>query len=185
MQQQTHHTLKTVVQENNHSAYELSAQMVQLEVIQGAVARLLDRVDDIVHNGWSKDRGLAYMAIDEIRDTVRLIDIGFCPLTKSIGESIKGVNKTSDKLFELIVSKGSSDESGDAAAKPDMNSVEGCNYLTMENNVKIFIKEFGREPESFEEVLTYIQETVERVVNKKNENKKADALTSTHETYTR
>lgn len=103
--------LQKLVQDNNHSAYELSAQMVQLQVIQGAVARLLDRVDDIVHNGWSKDRGLAYMAIDEIRDSVRLIDMGFCPLTKSIGESIEGVNKTSDKLFELIVSKGSSDES--------------------------------------------------------------------------
>ncbi|KOS64743.1 hypothetical protein FJQ98_21795 [Lysinibacillus agricola] len=121
------------------------------------------------------------MAIDEIRDTVRLIDMGFCPLTKSIGESIEGVNKTSDKLFELIVSKGSLDESNNAATKPDMNSLEGWNYLTMENNIKTFIKEFGREPENFEEVLTYITETVEKVVVKDEENKKADAPTSTKE----
>lgn len=111
MQQQTQNVLETVVHDNNHSAYELSAQKIQLEVIQGAVARLLDRIDEIVYNGWDKDRGLAYVAIDEIRDTVRLIDMGFCPLTKSIGQSIEGVNKTSDKLFELIVSKGSLDES--------------------------------------------------------------------------
>lgn len=111
MQQQTQNVLETVVHDNNHSAYELSAQKIQLEVIQGAVARLLDRIDEIVYNGWDKDRGLAYMAIDEIRDTVRLIDMGFCPLTKSIGQSIEGVNKTSDKLFELIVSKCSLDES--------------------------------------------------------------------------
>lgn len=41
MQQKTRHTLKTVVQENSHTAYGLSAQMVQLEVIEGVVARLL------------------------------------------------------------------------------------------------------------------------------------------------
>lgn len=103
--------LQKLVQDNNHGAYELSAQIIQLEVVQQAVARLLERIDDIVYNGWNKDRGMAYMAIDEIRDTVRLIDLGFCPLTKSIGASIAEVNKTSDKLFELMVSKSTSDES--------------------------------------------------------------------------
>ncbi|MGA3674202.1 hypothetical protein [Lysinibacillus agricola] len=62
--------------------------MIQLEVIQGAVARLLERIDDIVHKGWDKDRGMACLAIDEIRDTVRLIDMGFHPLFKELIDTV-------------------------------------------------------------------------------------------------
>lgn len=51
----------------------------------------------------------------------------------------------------------------------------------MANNIKTFIIEFGREPDNFEEVLTYITETIARVVDKSVENNKADALTSTKE----
>jgi len=60
----------------------------KLEVIQGAVARLLERIDDIVHKGWDKDRGMACLAIDEIRDTVRLIDMGFHPLFKELIDTV-------------------------------------------------------------------------------------------------
>ncbi|MGE7954416.1 hypothetical protein [Lysinibacillus xylanilyticus] len=62
--------------------------MIQLEVIQGAVARLLERIDDIVHKGWDKDRGMACLAIDEIRDTVRLIDMGLHPLFKELFDTV-------------------------------------------------------------------------------------------------
>ena len=51
----------------------------------------------------------------------------------------------------------------------------------MEGNIKTFINEVSREPESFEEVLTYIAEMVKDFVEKDEENKKADALTSTQE----
>lgn len=47
--------------------------MDQLEVAQGAVARLMDRIDIIIHNGWDKDFRMSYMSINEIRDKVRLI----------------------------------------------------------------------------------------------------------------
>ncbi len=37
--------------------------MIQLEVVQGAVAKLLERIDDIVHKGWHENSGMAYMSI--------------------------------------------------------------------------------------------------------------------------
>ena len=102
MQQQTQHILETVVKENSHSAYGLSAQMVQLEVVQGAVARLLERIDDIVHKGWD-NRGMAYLAIDEIRDTVRLIDMGFYPLFKDMREEVKTLTIHADELYQTVI----------------------------------------------------------------------------------
>lgn len=110
---QIQHTLKTVVKENSTNTYNLSAQMMQLEVVQGAVARLLERLDDIVHKGWNKDRGMAYMAIDEIRDTVRLIDMGFHPLFKEMSEEIKTLNIHADELFETVI-KNDSEQSSKA-----------------------------------------------------------------------
>lgn len=172
MQQQTQHTLKTVVQENSHNAYELSAQMIQLEVVQGAVAQLMNKIDDIVHNGWDKDGGMAYMAINEIRDTVRLIDMGFYPLFKEMTEEVKTLTIHADELYETVI-KSESERSNNGSTKLDINSLEGWNYYAMEGNIKTFIKEFGREPESFEEVSMYITEKVANVVAKSEENKKS------------
>lgn len=184
MQTQTQHILKTVVQENSHNTYELSAQMIQLEVIQGAVAKLMDRIDEIVHNGWDKDRGMAYFSINEIRDTVRLIDMGFHPLFKEMSEEVNTINIHAKELHETVI-KSESEQSSNISTKLDINSLEGWNYYAMEGNIKTFIKEVGREPESFEEVSTYITEKVAKVVAKSEENKKADALTSTNETYSK
>lgn len=110
MEQQTQQILKTVVQENSHSVYGLSAQMIQLEVIQEAVARLMDRIDEIVHKGWDKDRGMAYMAIDEIRDTVRLIDMGFFPLFKEMSKEVDTLKMHAEELFDTVV-KADSEQS--------------------------------------------------------------------------
>ncbi|MET4563516.1 hypothetical protein ABIA69_004736 [Lysinibacillus parviboronicapiens] len=60
--------------------------------------------------------------------------------------------------------KSKSEQSVDTATKLDINSKEGWNAFAMEGNIKTFTKEFGREPDSFEEVLTYITETIARVV---------------------
>ena len=103
MQEQTQYILKTVVQENSHSVYGLSAQMIQLEVIQGAVARLMDRIDEIVHKGWDKELGMACLAIDEIRDTVRLIDMGFHPLFKEMSEEVNTLKIHAEELFDTVV----------------------------------------------------------------------------------
>ncbi|WDU80301.1 hypothetical protein [Lysinibacillus sp. G01H] len=183
MQQQTQLTLEKVLIRNNNNIYSLSAQMTQLEVLQGAIARLMDRIDEIVHNGWNKDRGMAYLAIDEIQDTVRLIDMGFNPLFKEMSEEIKTLNIHADELNKIVL-KSESEQSGKETNKLDKNSVEGWNAFAMEGNIKTFINEVGREPESFEEVLTYIADTVKKVVEKEEENKKADALTSTKEIQT-
>ncbi|WGT38473.1 hypothetical protein QH639_22100 [Lysinibacillus sp. 1 U-2021] len=176
--QQTHHTLEKVVLENSNNIYVLSAQITQLEVIQGAVAKLLERIEDIVHNGWNKDRGMAYLAIDEIQDTVRLIDMAFHPLFKEMSEGVNTLNIHADDLYEKVV-KNKSEQSSKGTNGLDKNSMEGWNAFAMESNIKTFINEVGREPESFEEVLTYILGTVKKVVEKEEENKKADALTST------
>ncbi|UNT54877.1 hypothetical protein [Lysinibacillus capsici] len=179
MQKQTQLTLEKVVIDYSDKIYSLSAQMTQLEVLQGAIARLMDRIDEIVHNGWNKDRGMAFLAIDEIQDTVRLIDMGFNPLFKEMSEEINTLNIHADNLYERVV-KNNSDQSNKEPNKLDKNSVEGWNAFAVEGNIKTFIKEVGREPESFEEVLTYILGKVKKVVEKE-ENKKADALTSTQE----
>ncbi|WP_374963759.1 hypothetical protein [Lysinibacillus sp. RS5] len=172
MQQHTQHTLETVVRENSHSVYGLSAQMIQLEVIQGAVARLMNRIDEITHKGWDKDRGIACLVIEEVRDTVRLIDMGFHPLFKEMSQEVDTLNIHAQELFETVI-ENESEQSVATATKSNINSKEGWNAFAMEGNIKTFIKEFGREPESFEEVLTYITETVVKVVDKSEENKKA------------
>lgn len=170
MQQQTQHTLKTVVQENSHSADVLSEQLVQLKVIQGAVARLLERIDEITYKGWDKDFGMAHLSIHEIKDTVRLINMGFHPLFKKISEEVNTLNIHAQELNETV-NESESEQSVDAVSKLDINSKEGWNAVAMEGNIKTFTKEFGREPESFEEVLTYITETVVRVIGDKQEKK--------------
>jgi len=95
--------VKSLVHENSHNAYNLSAQMIQLEVVQGAVARLIERLDDIVHKGWDKDRGMACLAIDEIRDTVRLIDMGFYPLFKEMSKDIETLNIHAEELYKTVI----------------------------------------------------------------------------------
>ena len=45
-------TLRKVVQKNNHNVNSLSAKMIQLEVVQVAVAGLLNKLDEITDKGW-------------------------------------------------------------------------------------------------------------------------------------
>lgn len=180
MKQQIQHTLDKVVIDYSNNIFSLSAQMIQLEVLQGAIARLMDRIDEIVHNGWNKDRGMAYLAIDEIQDTVRLIDMGFNPLFKEMSEEFKTLNIHAAVLNKMVL-KSESEQSSKETNKLDKNSVEGWNAFAMEGNIKTFINDVGRDPESFEEVLTYIADMVKDFVEKDEENKKADALTSTQE----
>ncbi|WP_341299256.1 hypothetical protein MHB44_11540 [Lysinibacillus sp. FSL H8-0500] len=157
--------VKSLVQDNSHEVYSLSAQMVQLQVIQGAVARLLERIDDIVYKGWHTNSGMAHLSILEIRDTVRLVDIGFHPLHTKMQETVNAVESFSNELFDIIVSPD--------GGKPCINSLIGWNYHAMNNNIDVFKREFGREPESFEEVATYILDTTKKVVAKSEENKKS------------
>lgn len=103
MQQHTQHTLETVVQENSHSVYGLSAQMVQLKVVQGAVARLLERIEDITNKGWHEDSGMAYLSILEIQDTVRLIDMAFYPLFKEMSQNVDTLNSQAEELYKMVI----------------------------------------------------------------------------------
>ncbi|TQR27192.1 hypothetical protein C7Y47_23525 [Lysinibacillus sphaericus] len=101
--QHTQQTLRTVAHDNSSNAYILSAQMIQLEVVQGAVARLMDRIDEITHNGWDKNPGMACCAIDEIRDTVRLIDMALFPLYKEMSEEVKTLNIHAQNLYDTVI----------------------------------------------------------------------------------
>ncbi|MGE7111985.1 hypothetical protein [Lysinibacillus sp. NPDC047702] len=170
--------VKSLVHDNSHEVYSLSAQMIQLKVIQGAVARLLEHIEDIVQKGRHEDRGgLAALTILEFMDILRLIDMGFYPLHTTMQETVNKLEGISSELFDIIVSPD--------GGKPSINSLLGWNYQAMEGNIKTFVKEFGREPENFEEVATYITEVVKRLnVKEPEQNKKADALTSTSENIT-
>lgn len=181
MQQQTQHILRTVVHENSSNVYNLSAQMIQLKTVQNEVARLLNKIDDITHEGWHEERGMACMSILQIQDTVRLIDMAFYPLFKEMSQEVETLNIHAQELFDTVTEF---EQSVDTATKIDINSKEGWSAFAMEGNIKTFTKEFGREPESFEEVLTYILETVAKVVATSKENKKVDALISTNENIT-
>jgi len=105
MQQQIQHTLRTVVHENSSNANILSAQMIQLEVVQGAVARLMDRIDEITYKGWDRNPGMACCAIGEIRDTVRLIDMALFPLFKEMSEEVKSLNIHAQELYDTVISE--------------------------------------------------------------------------------
>ncbi|MGE7840478.1 hypothetical protein ACQKNX_06770 [Lysinibacillus sp. NPDC093712] len=132
---------------NSHSVYGLSVQMIQLKTVQNEVACLLNKLDEITENGWHEDCGQACISILQIQDTVRLIDMAFFPLFKDMSAEVDTLNIHAQELYEIVI-KSESEQSVDAATKLDINSVEGWDYFTMENNIKTFIKEFSREPAS-------------------------------------
>lgn len=78
--------------------------------LQVAVARLLERIDDITYKGWDKDRGMAYLAIDEIRDTVRLIDMAFFPLFKEMSKEVDTLNTYAQELHDTVINGQSEDQ---------------------------------------------------------------------------
>lgn len=106
MQQHTQHTLKTVVRENSNDTVGLSVQMTELRVVQSAVAKLMSRIDEMTENGWHEDRGMAYLSILEIQDTVRLIDMAFYPLFKRMEDEVKTINIHAQELYEVIIKSG-------------------------------------------------------------------------------
>ncbi|WP_036217421.1 hypothetical protein [Lysinibacillus sphaericus] len=95
--------VKSLVHENSNNVYNLSAQMIQLEVVQGAVARWIERLDDIVYKGWHEEPIMACLTIGELRDTVRLIDMGFHPLFKEMSEEVKAINIHAQELYEVVI----------------------------------------------------------------------------------
>jgi len=71
--QQTQNVLEKAVLESNNNVYSLSAQIIQLRVVQQATSHLMDKIDEITHKGWHEDIGMAHAAILEIQDTLRLL----------------------------------------------------------------------------------------------------------------
>lgn len=114
--QQTQHLLKDVAHKNSHTTYNLSAQMIELAVVQGAVGRLLEKLDEIKFKGWDNDPGMAYLSLGEIRDSVRLIDMAFRPLFQEISEDVNTVEKHAETLFNAVV-KSDSEQSSEGVTQ--------------------------------------------------------------------
>lgn len=95
--------IEKLIQDIDNSSYQLNAQMIQLDTIQDAIAKLMERIDEIKYKGWDQDGGMAFLSIGEIERTVRLIDMAFFPLKKEMGETISELDKTSSKTFDLVV----------------------------------------------------------------------------------
>lgn len=99
-------TVRHLVFEINHQTYEFSGDMIGLEVIQKAVAQLIERIDEITYKKWDEDPEMARLSISEIKDSVRLIDMAFHPLYSSINEGVQKLESYSDELFSIIVKQG-------------------------------------------------------------------------------
>jgi len=103
MQQQTQNLLEKVVIENSNDAVGLSVQLIDLRVVQQAIAKLMNRIDEMTENGWHEDRGMAYLSILEIQDTVRLIDMAFYPSFKRMEDEVKNINIHAQELYETVI----------------------------------------------------------------------------------
>ena len=110
MQQHIQPTLRTVAHENSTNAYNLSAQMIQLAVVQGAVAQLMYKIDEITHKGWHEDRGMACVSILEIQDIVRLIDMAFRPLFKEMLQDVDTLNIHAKDLYQTVIKMNQSNQ---------------------------------------------------------------------------
>lgn len=95
--------LESVVRANEAASSDLEVQMIKMEAIQGGVSRLMDRIDEITYKGWDKEQAMAYLSIEEIKDTVRLLDMAFQPLFKSVSESVNEIRTSSLELHEKVV----------------------------------------------------------------------------------
>lgn len=95
-------TVESLAFETNHHAYNLSAEMMNLEVIYKAVMDLDDRIEEIVHKGWDDDITMARLSIGEIKDSVRLVSMAFHPLLTFMRENVKGLENHSSELFKII-----------------------------------------------------------------------------------
>lgn len=109
----TNNTVRQLVFEANHQIYGLSGDMIKLEVIQNAVAQLMDRIDEITYKKWDEDPAMARLSINEIKDTVRLIDMAFYPLFSSLNEGAKKLDNHSNELFDIIVKQGDKTQIGE------------------------------------------------------------------------
>ncbi|HEY4622304.1 MAG TPA: hypothetical protein VIH12_00520 [Solibacillus sp.] len=94
--------IKDIMRENLDFASNLSVRMVELEVVQSTVANLLERIDEVVHKGWDKDAALATAAIAEIRNTVRLVDMGFRPLFDEMTETVNTFKSQGEKMLNDV-----------------------------------------------------------------------------------
>jgi len=84
--------------------------MIQLEVVQGAVARLMDKIDDITDKGWHEDRGMACVSILEIQDIVRLIDMAFRPLFIEMLQDVDTLNIHAKDLYQTVIKMNQSNQ---------------------------------------------------------------------------
>ena len=80
-----------VINKKSDCAFDISAQMEQLKIVQGAVSGLVERLDEVLSNKWHEDRGMAYMSIIKISDEVRLIDMAFRPLLSEMSEEVRAL----------------------------------------------------------------------------------------------
>jgi len=65
----------------------------------------MERIDEITHKGWDRNPGMACCANDEIRDTVRLIDMALFPLYKEMSEVVKTFNDHAQELYNTVISE--------------------------------------------------------------------------------
>lgn len=147
-------TIRELVSETTSQAYVLSAAIINLEVIQDAVAQLTGRMDEITYKKWDEDPGMARLSLREIKDRVRLIDLAFNPLFCSLNEDVKKLETQSSKLFDIIVKQGETEKELETTCQW-MPFERNCE-MSLENNHQAFFNEFGRVPDNDEEVKVWI-----------------------------
>lgn len=165
-------TLQNLVHDLDWSAGGILCRLETFDDLYTTLNHLRQEMD-------GKGQKNAMLYFREWSRTIRIMDELMRHSLRELKSEYEKLSDIKDVIFEKVVKEESVLEKGQ---RPSINSLDGWNYFGMDNNIKTFMKEFGRMPNSFEEVATYINEIsfkVRTAHEAKEEIEKADAPTST------
>lgn len=89
----------------NNKSFDLSTRMIELEVIQGAISQLMERIDEMEVKGFFDRNTAAGMCMVEMQDTVRLIDMAFYPMFENMKKEVDQLESASSILFDIFIKR--------------------------------------------------------------------------------
>lgn len=146
-------TLRKLVYDLDNEVLKITCSLETFDDLHTTLNHLRQEMDE-------KGQGNAMLYFQEWSRTIRIADELMRHSLKDLSAAYGKITNISEVLFQRVVKEESVLEKGQ---RPSINSVDGWNWFGMNSNIEVFMKEFGRMPESFEEVATHIAETVAKV----------------------